>query len=98
MRFSPEPVIGPKRVLLEVEVEIIRDRDRTVAMSCGCGPGFSERLRATVQTQSSRTLSDNVTFDAVGWNSGWAKLEGNLDVLPADDERAIAVVCCHRRE
>ncbi|MFY7874552.1 MAG: hypothetical protein ACOVQM_03850, partial [Pirellula sp.] len=66
--------------------------DREVEVRCNIDlQAWKRTLTAKILPQSSRTLSETVTFDEEGWRSGWAKLESNLDVLPGDDERPIAV-------
>lgn len=89
IRFASEPVVG-QMVLLEVEVANHSDHERAVRCRVDLGP-VQRTLEAKLQAQSTRTLTDSITFNSVGWLAGWGKLEGNLDGLPSDDERPIAV-------
>jgi hypothetical protein len=89
VRFASEPVVGQPATM---EVEIANYSDREVEVRCNIDlQAWKRTLTAKILPQSSRTLSETVTFDEEGWRSGWAKLESNLDVLPGDDERPIAV-------
>ena len=89
VRFASEPVVGQP---VTMEVEIANYSDREVEARCNIDlQAWKRTLTAKVLPQSSRTLTETVTFDEEGWRSGWAKLESNLDVLPGDDERPIAV-------
>lgn len=89
VRFASEPVVGQP---VTMEVEIANYSDREVEARCNIDlQAWKRTLIAKVLPQSSRTLSETVTFEEEGWRSGWAKLESNLDVLPGDDERPIAV-------
>lgn len=89
VRFASEPVVG-QLVLLEVDVANHSEREVKVRCRIDLNP-LQRTLEATLPPQSVRTLTETVSFDQVGWMSGWAKLESNLDVLPDDDERPIAI-------
>ncbi len=89
VRFSSDPVVG-QTVVMEIELANFSDTEVTVRCSIDLKP-LKRTFETAVQPQSSRTLSEAVSFDEVGWKHGWAKLESNLDVLPLDDTRPIAV-------
>lgn len=89
VRFASVPVVGQPVTL---EVEIANNTERELEVRCNVDlQSIKRTLTAKVLPQSSRTLTETVTFDEPGWRSGWVKLEGNLDVLPDDDERPVVV-------
>ena len=89
VRFSSEPVVG-QAVVMEVDIVNFSDREATVHCSVDLN-SMKRSFDATIQPQSTRTLSESLSFDEVGWKFGWAKLESNLDVLPDDDQRPVAL-------
>ncbi|MEZ6138119.1 MAG: BatA and WFA domain-containing protein [Pirellulaceae bacterium] len=87
--FTSEPIIGQPAVL---EVQLANYSEREAQVRCRVDlSGVQRVLEATLLPQSTQTLAETVTLDAAGWNYGWAKLENNLDSLPNDDERPLAV-------
>lgn len=89
VRFSSEPVVG-QSVAMEVDVANFSDREATVRCSVDVH-SLKRSFEALLTPQSTKTFSELVSFDEVGWKSGWARLENNLDVLPNDDQRPIAL-------
>lgn len=89
VRFPSQPVEG-KESMLEVDLANYSDRDADVRCLVDLG-ALQQTLRGRIAPQSSTVLSSKVDIPKAGWLSGWARLEGNLDVLPADDVRPIAV-------
>jgi len=75
---------------MEIELANYSDSEVTVRCSIDLKP-LKRTFETTLILQSSRTLTVDVSFDEVGWRHGWAKLESNLDELPLDDARPIAV-------
>ncbi len=89
IRFSSEPVVGQSVVM---EVDLANYSDREVTVRCGIDLSTIKRhVEATLLPQSSRTIAESLRFDTVGWQHGSATLNGNLDVLPDDDQRPIAI-------
>ncbi len=88
-RFATEPVIGQPALL---EVELANYSDREVDVRCRVDlSGLQCLLEAKLLPQTTQTKTQSLTFEQAGWKHGWAKLESNLDGLPADDERPLAV-------
>lgn len=88
-RASTEPIVG-QSVNLEIEVANYSEIESKIRCEIALG-SYSRTLETTLAPQTSRTLTDSVVFDEVGWKHGWVRLLGNLDVLVEDDQRPIAV-------
>jgi hypothetical protein len=89
IRFASEPVVK-QPATIEIELANFSDQESRVRCVLALG-SLSRSFDATLAPQSTRTLSESITFDEIGWKHGWAKLENNLDVLPEDDERPVAI-------
>ncbi len=89
VRFPSQPVAG-RECLLEVELANYSDREADVHCRVDLG-AWQQTLRGHIGPQASSVLSSKVEFPKAGWFAGWARLEGNLDVLPADDVRPAAI-------
>ena len=89
IRFSSEPVIG-QSVAMEVDVANFSDRDATVRCSIDLN-SIKRSFDGTLRAAKHKDFSEMVSFEEVGWKYGWAKLENNLDVLPDDDQRPVAL-------
>ncbi len=89
VRFASEPVVQ-QPATIEIELANFSDQESRVRCVLTLG-SLSRTFDATLAPQSTRTLSESITFDEIGWKHGWAKLESNLDVLPDDDQRPVAV-------
>ena len=90
VRFSSEPVVG-QSVAMEVDVVNFSDRESTVRFSVELN-AMKRSFEGLLPPQSTKTFSEMVSFDEVGWKFGWARLKNNLDVLPDDDQRPIALL------
>ncbi|MFO0942455.1 MAG: BatA and WFA domain-containing protein [Pirellulales bacterium] len=88
-RASTEPIVG-QPVQIEVEVSNFSSIEASIKCEIAIG-NYARTLETTLAPQSSRTLTDNVEFDEVGWKHGWVRLQGNLDVLAEDDQRPLAI-------
>lgn len=88
-RASTEPIVG-QPVQIEVEVSNFAAIEASIKCEIAIG-NYARTLETTLAPQSSRTLTDTVEFDEVGWKSGWVRLQGNLDVLAEDDQRPLAI-------
>jgi len=89
VRFSSEPVVG-QSVAMEVDVANFSDRETTVRCNVDLN-AMKRSFEGLLPPQSTKTFSELVSFDEVGWKFGWARLESNLDVLPDDDQRPVAL-------
>ncbi len=89
VRFPSPPVAG-QECLLEVELANYSDHDAEVRCRVDLG-AWQQTVRGRIAPQANSVLSSKVEFPKAGWFEGWARLEGNVDVLPADDARPIAV-------
>lgn len=75
-----------------IEVELANFSDAEVETRCQIECGRWQRsVPVVIAAQASRTISETVTFERPGWYHGEARLESNLDVLPEDDRRPLAV-------
>ncbi|MEQ1824976.1 MAG: BatA domain-containing protein [Pirellula sp.] len=89
IRFSAQPIMD-QSASLEVDVANYSEKESSIRCQVQCGSVYRS-LEATIPSQSSRTLSTAVQFAESGWKSGWATLESNVDMLPGDDRRPLAV-------
>lgn len=89
VRFASEPIVG-QAALLEVEIANFSEREAGVRCRVDLSDG-QHLLTARMLPQTSATLTKSIQFDTAGWKPGWARLESNLDSLPNDDERPVAV-------
>ncbi|MFO0914518.1 MAG: BatA and WFA domain-containing protein [Pirellulales bacterium] len=89
VRWQMQPIVG-RDAVLEVEVSNSGDRPADVRCQVQIGP-WQQTLTGRVEGLNRTVLSAPVQFAEPGWFSGWARLVNNLDVLPADDERPVAV-------
>ncbi|MEZ6088981.1 MAG: BatA and WFA domain-containing protein [Pirellulaceae bacterium] len=89
VRFSMEPVIGQATVM---EIELSNHMEREANVRCSIDLGVMNRtFEAKLMPQSTQTFSESIVFHEIGWKHGWVRLENNLDVLPEDDERPVAI-------
>jgi Aerotolerance regulator N-terminal/von Willebrand factor type A domain len=88
-RVSTEPIVG-QPVNLEIQVANYSNIESKVNCQIQVA-GLTRTLETTVPPETTRTLTESVTFDEVGWKYGWIRLINNLDVLPDDDERPLAI-------
>jgi hypothetical protein len=89
VRFPSQPIVG-QETPLEVEVANYSDRPVDVRSRVDFGV-WQQTVEGQVAPQSQRVLTGTVVFPEAGWQGGWARLETNLDSLPADDVRPAAV-------
>jgi hypothetical protein len=89
VRFPSQPVVGQEATL---EVEVANYTERSAAVRCRVDFGvWQQVLEGELAPQSQRVLTGSVVFPEAGWHGGWARLDANLDSLPADDVRPAAV-------
>jgi Aerotolerance regulator N-terminal/von Willebrand factor type A domain len=88
-RVSTEPIVG-QPVNLEIDVANYSSVESKIKCKIQLA-GLARTLEATVPPETTRTLTESLTFDEVGWKHGWVRLISNLDVLPEDDERPVAI-------
>jgi hypothetical protein len=89
VRFPSQPVAGKQSPL---EVEVANHSERPADVRCRVDFGvWQQTLEGQVAPQSQRVLTGTVVFPDAGWQGGWARLDANLDALPADDVRPAAV-------
>ncbi len=89
LQFDSQPIAGQAAKIV-VELANYSDADKEVQCRMEVGP-WGHSATVSLGPQSTRTLSEMVTFDSSGWFYGKAHLEANLDVLVEDDERPVAV-------
>ncbi len=88
VRWDGQPVAGQA---LSLHIDVANYSDQSVNIRCALDMSTVQRSQtATLQPQSTATLSESVSIDALGWHHGWVRLENNLDVLPDDDARPFA--------
>ncbi len=89
VRVTSEPVSGQATAL---EVEVSNYSNRPIEVRCAVEIGAWKRtLQGSVLPQGAKTLVEAITLNDVGWAYGTARLENNLDVLPDDDQRPVAI-------
>lgn len=88
-RFTSEPIIGQSTGL---DIEISNFSNHEVDVRCVLDMTDARRtITSKLAAQSTRNLTELITFNEAGWKHGWVRLESNLDVLPNDDERPLAI-------
>lgn len=89
VRLPSQPIVGKK---CPIEVEIANHSDQEAEVRCQLSLGeLHQTFEGRVAPQTTGVLSSVAEFSNPGWFGGWAQLEANLDVLPADDVRPVAV-------
>lgn len=89
VRFTGELIVGQPGTL---EVEVSNFTARPLDVRCAMEVGSVKRtLEGSVLPSGSKTFTESIQLDEVGWAYGIARLENNLDVLAEDDSRPIAV-------
>ncbi len=89
VHLDHDPIVGQPA---QVDVEVANHSESSAEVRCRVEIGnWGRTLSGSIGPHSSRVLSETVTFESPGWFNGKAHLESNLDVLPDDDERPVAV-------
>ena len=86
---TTQPIVGQN---VNVEIELANYSDQEVKTSCRVElTGVQRVVDVTLPPQSVQRVSIQMPCDEAGWKYGWAKLQNNLDSLPEDDERPLAI-------
>jgi hypothetical protein len=88
-RFAAQPMIGQPA---EMEVDLANFSDIDRELTCNIKVGRWQRsLTTSVPARSSRTLTQTLAIDQLGWIHGSVSLMSNLDAVVADDSRPLVV-------
>lgn len=89
VRFASPPIVGQSTML---EIDIANHSDQPIDVRCQADLVETQReLEGTIAPRSSRTLTTPIAFEQAGWRHGWVQLIRNIDSLPDDDQRPLAV-------
>ncbi len=89
VRFSSEPIVEQDASL---EIDVANYSKNEVSVRCSLDMTDVQRtIEITLQPETTKTVVETLSFPAAGWKYGWARLQNQLDVLPADNERPVAV-------
>lgn len=89
VRVNGQAIEGQAAV---IEVELSNQSDTEVNTRCRiqCGP-WQRSVPVVIAPRATRTIAEMMAFERPGWYHGEARIESNLDVLPEDDRRPLAV-------